>query len=70
MISEANAAHWTDGVTRGGFANSVVYSPIFYIPSAIGIRIGKALNLRVTDTLYISRTLSAVAAVAVGALAI
>jgi uncharacterized membrane protein len=70
MISEANAAHWTDGVTRGGFANSVVYPPIFYIPSAIGIRIGKALNLRVTDTLYISRTLSAVAAVAVGALAI
>ena len=70
MISEANAAHWTDGVTRGGFANSVVYPPIFYIPSAIGIKIGKALNLRVTDTLYISRTLSAVAAVVGGALAI
>jgi len=70
MISEANAAHWTDGVTRGGFANSVVYPPIFYIPSAIGIKIGKALDLRVTDTLYISRILSAVAAVVGGALAI
>ena len=70
MISDANAAHWTDGVTRGGFANSVVYPPILYIPSAIGISIGKALNLRVVDTLYISRILSAVASVTIGALAI
>jgi uncharacterized membrane protein len=70
MISEANAAHWTDGVTRGGFANSVVYPPVFYIPSAIGIEIGKGLNLRVTDTLYISRILSAVTSVAIGAIAV
>src|SRR5271166_124196 len=70
MISAANAAHWTDGVTRGGFVNSVVYPPIFYIPSAIGIEIGKGLNLRVTNTLYISRVLSAVAAVAIGAISV
>jgi uncharacterized membrane protein len=70
MISEANAARWTDGETRGGFANSVVYPPIFYIPSAIGIVIGKGFNIRVTHTLYISRILSALASVTVGAIAV
>jgi uncharacterized membrane protein len=70
MFNEASAAHWTDGVTRGGFVNSVVYPPIFYLPSAIGITIGKALNLRVVDTLYVSRILSAVTSIVIGAVAI
>jgi uncharacterized membrane protein len=70
MISQANAARWTDGLTRGGFVNSVVYPPVFYFPSAIGISIGKVLNLRITHTLYISRILSATATVAIGAFAI
>ena len=70
MITEANTAHWTDGTTRAGFANTVVYPPIFYLPSAVGIKIGKALNLRIVQTLYISRILSAVVSVSIGALAI
>jgi uncharacterized membrane protein len=47
-----------------------VYPPIFSIPSAIGIGIGKLLNLRITHTLYISRILSAIATVAIGAFAV
>ena len=69
-IREANTALWTDGTTRAGFANTVVYPPIFYLPSAVGIKIGEALNLRVVQTLCVSRILSAVASVSIGALAI
>ena len=37
------------------FTNTAVYSPISYLPSILGILIGKMVSLSVKDTLYLAR---------------
>lgn len=46
------------------------YPPFFYLPSAAGILAGREFGLSVLQTLYLSRLLTSIAAVALGALAI
>jgi uncharacterized membrane protein len=70
MMTEASAAHWTDGIILISFSNTVRYPPVFYLPSALGIAIGKTLNLTVSATLIVSRMLSTIVAVGIGTVAI
>jgi uncharacterized membrane protein len=62
--------HWTKTRTLASFPNTVIYPPFFYLPSALGVLAGRIAHLSVLHTLVLSRLLSGVTAVALGALAI
>ena len=61
---------WSDKRAMIGFPNTVVYPPLFYIPSAIGVLCGRLTHLSVAQTLVMSRMLTGVAALALSAMAI
>jgi uncharacterized membrane protein len=52
------------------FPNTSVYPPIFYLPAALGARIGQVSRMTVAETLVLSRVLTGVVALAAGAAAI
>ncbi len=53
-----------------GAANTAVYPPVFYLPAACAIRLGKLSGLAVLPTLRLSRVFQGLASVAVGAAAV
>jgi uncharacterized membrane protein len=61
---------WSDKRVMASFPNTVVYPPLFYIPSAIGVLCGRLAHLNVVQTLVVSRMLTGVAAVALSVTAI
>lgn len=61
--------HWSGVRTFASFPTAN-YPPFFYLPSAAGILAGRVFGLSVVQTLYLSRVLTGLAAVAFGALAI
>ena len=71
MLAAAGSPTWSNsGTGPQSFGNTAVYPPLFYLPSTLGIRIGRVLDLSIVDTLYISRMLTGVVAVAIGTLAL
>lgn len=52
------------------FRNTVVYPPVFYLPSIAAVLIGKAADLRIITTLKLSRAVSGVTALLISAGAI
>jgi len=68
--------YWTPGIRWSGtqvlqgFANTAVYPPLFYLPSALGVRVGEMIGLTVLQTLTLSRLLMGISAVMIGAAAI
>ncbi|MGF7210527.1 hypothetical protein GGE65_005134 [Skermanella aerolata] len=66
MLAQAGMAHWSGELVEQHFPNTAVYPPFFYLPSAIGILIGKAAGLSIVDTLYLSRLLSGLCSMALG----
>lgn len=66
MLAQADAVHWSGELVEQNFPNTAVYPPFFYLPSATGILIGKAAGLSILDTLYLSRLLSGLCAMALG----
>jgi len=69
-------AYWTPGIRWSGtqalqrFPNTAMYPPFFYLPSALGVRLGEIAGLTVIQTLTLSRLLTGISAVMVGAVAI
>ncbi len=70
MIDEAQVATWNSRMSREAFANTAVYPPFFYLPSTIGILIGRGLDLSIVDTLYLSRALTGIVSIGLGTLAL
>lgn len=68
--SWAPRVHWSDTRVMESFPNTAIYPPLFYMPSAIGVLVGRVARMTVVQTLVVSRLLTGVAAVAVGAAAI
>lgn len=71
----AKRAEWAPNVHWSGKRSLVSfptanYPPLFYLPSAAGILVGRELDLSVIYTLYLSRLFTGVVAVALGTLAI
>jgi len=66
----AAAVPWSRHYEWVDFSNSVVYPPLFYLPAALGIRIGKFTHLTVPHTLYVARLCTALAAIAISFFAI
>jgi uncharacterized membrane protein len=62
--------HWSGTQDLQRFGNSAVYPPFFYLPAALGVRLGEIVGLTVLQTLTLSRLLTGISAVAVGAAAI
>lgn len=65
----APGVHWSDARALESFPTAN-YPPFFYLPSTAGILAGREFGLSVVQTLYLSRLLTGLAAVALGALAI
>jgi uncharacterized membrane protein len=61
--------YWSDARVLVHF-QTANYPPFFYLPSAAGIVAGREFGLSVVQTLYLSRLLTGLVAVAIGALAI
>jgi uncharacterized membrane protein len=67
---------WAPGIRWSGtqalqrFPNTAAYPPFFYLPSALGVRLGELAGLTVLKTLTVSRLLTGISAVVVGAVAI
>jgi uncharacterized membrane protein len=67
---------WAPGIRWSGtqalqrFPNTAQYPPFFYLPSALGVRLGELAGLTVLQTLTLSRLLTGISAVVVGAVAI
>ena len=61
--------HWSDKLSLQSFP-TVNYQPFFYVPSAIGVLVGRAAGLSVVKTLTVSRLLTGLTAVALGTMAI
>ena len=66
----AGNIHWGRARVMLPNTNTAANPPLFYVPGAIGVLIGRAARMTVVQTLALSRLLTGVAAVAVGALAI
>ena len=61
---------WSDKRTLIDFPNTALYPPFFYLPAALGVRVGQAFNLKILQSLTLSRALTGAATAALGALAI
>jgi uncharacterized membrane protein len=62
--------YWSGERVMQSFPNTVNYPPFLYVPSVIGILVGRSAKITVVETLEVSRVLTGMAAVAVGAAAI
>jgi uncharacterized membrane protein len=61
---------WSDSRTMTTFPNTAMYPPFFYIPSALGVLLGRMAGATIVQSLVLSRLLTGVATVAVAAVAI
>jgi len=50
---------WRKGFILRNFANTAIYAPVGYVMPALGIGIGKIINLSVINTFYLARLLNA-----------
>ncbi len=69
MLQSAGAVRWGRRVWLT-FDNTAIYPPFFYIPAALGIRVGQALRLPVVRTLLLSRVLAGLACLGLATAAI
>ena len=74
--ARAIRAYWTPGIRWSGtqvlqgFSNTALYPPFFYLPSALGVRVGEMVDLTILQTLTLSRLFMGISAIIVGAAAI
>ena len=61
---------WSNARAPQSFPTTAINPPLFYIPAALGVLVGRAGKMTVLQTLVLSRLLTGVAALAVGAVAI
>lgn len=69
-MASGHRLRWDGDIVNLRFMVSYIYSPIFYIPSAIGIIIGKTFDADVANTLVMSRLANAVFCIGIAALAL
>ncbi|OUJ05929.1 DUF2142 domain-containing protein [Gluconobacter sp. DsW_058] len=61
---------WKSPKREAGFPNTVIYSPIFYFPSVVGIEVGKRLHEDILKSFYLARMSNAVFCVLSGMFAL
>lgn len=52
-----NGTHfdWESHKEEAGFPNTVIYFPVFYLPSSFGVEIGKIVNTDIQTSFYLAR---------------
>lgn len=70
IIGWTYAEQWGTRTRYIQFLNTPVYPPTSYIPTVLGILLGRAADLSVAATLLVARGMNALAYVAIGAVAI
>ncbi len=68
-LAQAGTVGWGPPAPSG-FANTAIYPPVFYLPSAAGILVARASHGGVLAGLRLARLANATCAIAIGALAI
>jgi uncharacterized membrane protein len=69
-LAAQRSVRWSHRSTFESFQNTAVYPPLFYLPQAIGWRLGEAANLTILHSLLLARLLAALASIALGWLAL
>jgi uncharacterized membrane protein len=69
-IAASRQIPWSGDVQLSGFRNTVNYGPMFYLPQAAGVWIGRHAGLGVIDTLVLARVANGLACCALGFLAL
>lgn len=67
MYAAAGALRWTGDRQKTVFSNTAVYSPVFYLPAAMGLWLGRTTGLTILQSLTLARFANAVVAIALGA---
>ena len=57
-IKNGLKAKWGGPIVRVNFSNTVIYPPIFYLPSALSVYVTRHLRLPIIETFYIGRVFS------------
>jgi uncharacterized membrane protein len=70
MYKKASLVKWGTGVTYYNFGNTAIYMPLVYFMPALGVIVGKQLNISVVKTLFISRILNGAFAIALSFIAL
>lgn len=66
VLERADRVKWSGQRVDEVFYNTVLWSPVLYLPQAAAVRVGQALDWSVTDTLRLVRIVNAVLCVAIG----
>ncbi|MER9305178.1 DUF2142 domain-containing protein [Mesorhizobium sp. M0496] len=69
-LQAANSVQWSDKNSLVAYPNTAINSPVLYIPSAVGISVGRALHWNVIDSLELGRLINAMAFIILGVVAI
>lgn len=65
MFSDLDNRFWGSGRSYKEIPNTAFYFPAVYIPQALGISVGRLLNLSILDTYQISRVLAFLACISI-----
>lgn len=63
-VKECQTVKWGTGITYLNFGNTAIYPPLVYMMPALGVAVGKLLNLSILNTLYVSRVLNGALSIA------
>ena len=55
LLHAAKDIRWGSGIAYSNFGNTAIYTPLVYAMPALGVALGRLLNLSVVKTLFISR---------------
>jgi uncharacterized membrane protein len=69
-IDASRQIAWSGELQLSGFRNTVNYGPLFYVPQALGVWIGRLIGLGVIDTLVLARVANSLACCILGLLAL
>ncbi len=71
LLAQEDGLEWGERPKSfADFANTAIYPAFFYVPAAIGIKLGKLFDLSILGTLYLARLLNALSATALAAAAL
>lgn len=69
-LREINRIAWTPERMKAGFPNTVLYPPAFYLAAAVGVDVGRILDLSVEESFYLARIADVLICAAIGTLAL
>ncbi len=70
QLAQMQQVRWAGGRGFSTFENTALYPPFFYLPQALGWRLGEVVGAPVVKSLWLARSLAALSAVLLGWLAL